>query len=155
MKPKKKIVIDIAKQRLRAYLGEGEAFDFSCVTGDAEHPTPKGKFKILQKERVRRSRKYDSQMNYALQLTTTGIFIHESYNYSETPSQQSFLAKAISDTTTPSVSRLRAWFPNLGSREVKVGNINLLGSHGCIRLAHSDAVKLFEWVEVGVGVEIK
>lgn len=152
---KKRIEIEIAKQKLRAFAAEKLVHNFSCVTGDAKHPTPKGKFKVLKKEQIRRSGKYNSQMNYALQLNNDGIFIHESYNYIEKPSQQSFLARAISDTTAGSVSRLRAWFPGVGEAELNVGNINLFGSHGCIRLAHSDAVKLFEWADVGTKVEVK
>lgn len=130
-------------------------YDFPCVTGDADHATPKGNFSILSKKDIYRSKTYNAQMNYALQLTHDGIYIHESYNYIEKPSQQSFLAKAISDTTATSVSRLRSWFPSIDTVQIKVGNVNLTGSHGCIRLAHSDAVKLFEWAETKTEVEIK
>jgi lipoprotein-anchoring transpeptidase ErfK/SrfK len=152
---KKKITVDISNQRLQALYAGSVIYDFPCVTGDVKHPTPKGKFKVIKKERIYRSKTYDAQMNYALQITNTGIYIHESYNYSEHPDQQSFLAKAISDTTATSVSRMRAWFPSVQKAEVKVGNINLIGSHGCIRLAHSDAVKLFDWADVGSEVEVK
>ena len=151
----KKIKIELSSQRLKAYADAKEVFDFPCVTGDAGHPTPKGKFSVLQKERIRRSRKYNSQMNYALQLTTSGIFIHESYNRSENPLTQSPFDKVISDTAGTAVSRLRAWFPSISESNISFGNINLLGSHGCIRLAHSDAVALFNWATTGTGVEIR
>ncbi|GAA4737589.1 L,D-transpeptidase [Flavisolibacter ginsenosidimutans] len=152
---KKKIIVDISEQRLQALTDDKVVYDFPCVTGDAEHATPRGKFTVLSKKEIYRSKTYDAQMNYALQLTTDGIYIHESYNYSERPSQQSFLAKAVSDTAATSVSRLRSWFPGVANKELKVGNVNLFGSHGCVRLAHSDAVKLFEWAATGMVVEIK
>lgn len=151
---KKRIEIDITSQRLKAFADNKEVYDFPCVTGDAKHPTPKGKFKVMSKKEVYRSKTYNAQMNYALQITGDGVYIHESYNYIEKPSQQSFMAKAISDTATTSVSRLRSWFPSVNKMEIQIGNVNLAGSHGCIRLAHSDAVELFKWADIGTAVEI-
>jgi lipoprotein-anchoring transpeptidase ErfK/SrfK len=151
----KKIMVDIGSQRLIAYEDDVEVYKFGCVTGDAKHPTPKGKFKVLQKEKVRRSGKYNAQMNYALQINNTGIFIHESYNYIENPAEQGTLATVVSDTAAISMSRMRSWFPTIAEKEVVVKNLNLIGSHGCIRLAHSHAVKLFDWVEVNTAVEVK
>ena len=151
----KRISISIADQHLTGWTNDSIAFELPCVTGDAKHPTPKGKFKIIQKELVRRSRTYDAQMNYAIQLTTSGIFIHESYNYIEDPTKQNPFATLVSDTAAVSMSRMRSWFPQIGETEMKVGNVNLLGSHGCIRLAHSDAVRLFDWAETNIPVEVK
>lgn len=152
---KKKIIIELATQRLRAYDAGKLVYDFGCITGDAKHPTPKGKFHILKKEQVRRSARYNAQMNYALQITNNGIFIHESYNFVEDPAKQNVFSTAVSDTTAAAMSRMRSWFPKVGEADVQVGNINLVGSHGCIRLAHSDAVKMFNWAEVKLPVEIR
>lgn len=152
---KKKIIIDISKQRLKAYLGDEVVLDFPCVSGDAEHETRKGKFSVLQKERQRKSWTYKVPMNYALRLNNNGIFIHEGYNSTANPSNQSFLEKAVSDTATTSVSRVRSWFPSVSKAKLEMKGVNLVGSHGCIRLGHFDAVELFDWADVGTKVEIK
>jgi len=151
---KKSIAIEIAKQRLKAFEGDKEIFNFPCVTADGKHKTPIGKFKVLKKERVRRSAKYNAQMNYALQLTSDGIFIHESYNYIEDPKEQSGVATVISDSTANIMSAMRAWMPTLRDTSLNFGSVNLMGSHGCIRLAHSDAVRLFDWAEKDMPVRI-
>ncbi|MEO6231104.1 MAG: L,D-transpeptidase [Ferruginibacter sp.] len=152
---KKRISVDCRSQLLTAYENDKILFEFHCVTGDAKHPTPKGKFKIIGKERIYRSKTYNAQMNFALQITTDGVFIHEAYNFSEDPKNQSVFARVISDTTAPVISKSRSWFPSLGDKEIGIGNINLIGSHGCIRIAHSNAVKLFDWAETKMQVEIK
>lgn len=144
-RPVQKIVINLSQQKLFANTDKKTDFEFHCVSGDADHPTPKGKFKILKKYRIYRSRSYDAQMNYALQLTTSGIFIHESYNFVENPKKQNFFATKMSDSTAFVMSHIRSAFPNTAKA---------FGSHGCVRLAHSDAVKLFDWAQENDEVEI-
>ena len=124
----KKIQINIATQLLTAWLKDQLVYSFHCVTGDFKHPTPTGKFRILKKELVRKSRKFDAQMNYALQINDSGVFIHESYNFSTDPQNQKPLATVLSDTTAGAMSRMRGWFPKFGEWEAPVGNINLTGS---------------------------
>lgn len=154
-KPVKKITISLVKQKLLAYNGEDKFLDIPCVSGDAAHPTPKGKFKVLEKHLIYRSKTYDAQMNYALRLTTSGIFIHEGYNFIEDPAKQNIIATIVSDTLAGTVSTGRALFPSLAEKKINLGNINLTGSHGCIRLRHSDARKLFDWAEKGTLVEVQ
>jgi lipoprotein-anchoring transpeptidase ErfK/SrfK len=151
----KKIKIDILKQKLTALDGKSVFMNVSCVTGDDTHPTPTGKFKIIKKDRIHLSKKYNAQMNFALQLTNDGIFIHESYNYISNPNNQTQLATTISDTTTNVVSQVRSWIPNVSKVNVNLGMINIIGSHGCIRLAHTDAVQLFTWADLATEVDIK
>ena len=151
----KKIEVDIISQQLTAYESKKLVYSFSCITGDAGHATPKGKYKIISKHRIYRSRKYDAQMNYALKITGDGVFIHESYNLIEDPVKQTGIATVLSDTTANVVSFARKNFPEIAKKNVTVGNINVFGSHGCIRLAHSDAVKLFDWAVKDMPVEIK
>jgi lipoprotein-anchoring transpeptidase ErfK/SrfK len=151
----KKILVDISSQSLTAMNGSSAIYAFSCVCGDTKHPTPRGKFRIIRKDFVHRSRAYNAQMNYALQITTDGIFIHESYNYIENPLEQSFFATTVSDTAATAMSRMRSWFPRIADVNLPVGNVNLIGSHGCIRLGHSDAVRLFDWADTHIAVEIR
>jgi lipoprotein-anchoring transpeptidase ErfK/SrfK len=151
----KKIVVDIDSQSLMATEGEKEIFSFRCVTGDADHPTPRKKYRVLEKDRIHFSHDYHAQMNFALRLTASGIFIHEGYNLVKNPADQHFAATLVSDSTAGMVSYARNLFPQISKLNISVGGINLTGSHGCIRLKHSDAVKLFEWADLKTDVEIK
>jgi lipoprotein-anchoring transpeptidase ErfK/SrfK len=151
----KRIEVNITSQQLMAYENKKLVYSFPCITGDASHPTPKGKYKIISKHRIYRSKKYDAQMNYALRITSDGIFIHEGYNYIEDPVKQTRIAAVLSDTTANVVSFARKSFPDIAKKNITVGNINVFGSHGCIRVAHSDAVKLFDWAIKDMLVEIK
>lgn len=151
----KKIEVDIAGQQLTAYENKKLVYSFPCITGDAGHLTPRGKYKIISKHRIYRSKKYDAQMNYALKITGDGVFIHEGYNYIEDPARQTGVATVLSDTTANVVSFARKTFPDIAKKNISVGGINVFGSHGCVRLAHSDAEKLFDWAVKDMPVEIK
>jgi len=152
----KKIEVDITMQQLTAYDGKFVVHKFRCVTGAADTPTPRGKYKILKKETIHRSKEFNAQMNYALLIDgNRGIFIHESYNYVEDPVKQSTLATMVSDTAAAGASYIRSIFPDTVKSKITIGGVRVFGSHGCIRLSHSDAVALFNWAEKGTSVEIK
>ena len=151
---KKQIVVQLQSQILQGMIDDNVIFEFRCVTGDSRHPTPAGTFKILKKDKVYRSRQYNAQMNYAMQITADGVFIHEGYNYSTNPMDQSPVATAVSDTVAWAVSSARAVAPQISDWNLSYGNINLVGSHGCIRLEHSDAVRLFDWADLNTKVVV-
>ncbi|WP_349252623.1 L,D-transpeptidase [Burkholderia sp. AU32357] len=52
-------------------------FRFDCVTGDSEHPTDRGAFRIMRKYPTYRSRAYNMQMNYAMFFTGDGKALHQ------------------------------------------------------------------------------
>lgn len=67
-----KIVVNLNEQKLYAYENASQVYDFHCTTGDNDHPTPAGTWRIYRKHESYRSRKYDAQMDWAM-------FFHEGY----------------------------------------------------------------------------
>lgn len=73
----KRVEINKAKQRLRAYQGDFLVAETRVSTGKRGHTTPSGKFTAgPEKSRMRYSRKYDnSPMPYSVQIVG-GVFMH-------------------------------------------------------------------------------
>ncbi|MGL4550552.1 MAG: L,D-transpeptidase [Gemmataceae bacterium] len=126
----KRIIVDITSQVLHAYHGDELVYRLPCVSGDRDHATPFGHFRVLRKLRICRSRKYDAQMNYAMFFTTQGHAIHE--------------ALAV-----PLMSLTR-----VALRAVGLAEEDPFGSHGCVRLSGGDAPTLFDWTPVHTRVSI-
>lgn len=74
---KKNIKVNLEEQNLYAFEGNTEVFKFNCVSGDEDHPTPKGEFKVIRKEHPYTSKKYHVPMNYAMFFKNTGEAIHQ------------------------------------------------------------------------------
>lgn len=123
----KTIKVNLMQQIVEAYEGKAQVFRFECVTGDKDHPTDKGVFKILRKQHPYRSSAYNVQMNYALFFTLDGKALHQYHG---------FVPLSIVRTARGSVSE---WF----------------GSHGCVRLVEADAKALYEWATVGTTVIVQ
>jgi lipoprotein-anchoring transpeptidase ErfK/SrfK len=128
--PAKKLVktikIDLAQQMVEAYLGAERVLKFECVSGDKDHPTDRGIFKIMRKKHPYRSRAYDVQMDYAMFFTVDGKALHQYHG----------------------IVPLRV------VRTVRSGISEWFGSHGCVRLTHADAKTLYEWAPVGTTVKV-
>ena len=77
--PAKRILVEINRQVLTAFLGDEKVYEFDCTTGDSSHPTPKGKFKILRKHEKYTSKTYKVPMDHAMFFTNTGEAIHQAY----------------------------------------------------------------------------
>lgn len=75
----KNIKVNLQRQILFAYDGNKEVFKFDCATGDKDHPTEIGRFKIFKKDQKHFSQKYKAQMDYAMFFTTDGKAIHMSH----------------------------------------------------------------------------
>lgn len=123
----KQIEVNLQEQVLEAFDGTKKVFTFECVTGDDDHPTNKGLFKIFWKHHPHRSRKYNVQMNYAMFFTRDGKAIHQ-YHGPMPLGLVRTMKKGISE-----------WF----------------GSHGCVRLSEADATTLYAWTPVGTSVHIR
>ncbi len=124
--PKKIIKVSLTQQIVETYEGSKKVARFECVTGDKDHPTDRGAFKILRKVHPYRSRSYDVQMNYAMFFTTDGKALHQYHG----PFPLSTVRKARD---------VSEWF----------------GSHGCVRLAEDDAKALYQWAAVGTTVIVQ
>jgi lipoprotein-anchoring transpeptidase ErfK/SrfK len=122
---KKIIRVYLDQQRVEAFDGADKVFAFDAVTGDADHPTDPGTFRVISKDRLHHSRKYDVDMHYALFFTTDGKALHQYHGF--VPLSIVRTARQGSD-----------WF----------------GSHGCVRLTEEDAKQLFEWAPVGTVVQV-
>ena len=125
-KKPKVIQVNLTLQIVEAYEGSTRIFQFECVTGDKDHPTDCGVFRILRKSHPYRSHTYNVQMNYAMFFTHDGKALHQYHG---------IVPLSIVRTARSNVSE---WF----------------GSHGCVRLAEADAKTLYEWSSVGTTVKV-
>lgn len=124
--PAKSIVVDLQAQSISAYDGGSLFHQCECVSGDSDHPTPTGRFKIQRKQHPYTSHKYHVPMNYAMFFKDTGEALHQYHGPAP-------------------------WWLLRVSREIT----KLVGSHGCVRLQEADARKLYVWAQVGTPVEIR
>jgi len=123
---RKVIKVDLRAQLVDAYDGSERIHRFECVSGDKDHPTDRGKFKIQRKHEIYRSRAYNVQMNYAMFFTADGKALHHYHGAVPLSVVRTFRGK------------VSEWF----------------GSHGCVRLSETDARALFEWAPLGTTVEV-
>lgn len=121
----KKIIVDIAEQKLYAYDGAKLFMETSISTGLELSPTPRGSFTIFKKTPSRYMQGplpghtdiYDLPgVPWNLYFTHEGAVIHGAY-----------------------------WHDSFGSRY----------SHGCVNLAPDEARELYNWAELGVQVTIR
>lgn len=122
----KLILIDLNSQTVSAYENGKLFHRCECVSGDSDHPTPKGKFAILRKHHPYTSKKYKVPMNYAMFFTTTGEALHQYHG----PAPW-WLLRTARDFTSA------------------------VGSHGCVRLQESDAKTLYYWATTRTTVEVR
>lgn len=124
-KAKKLIRISLSRQVLEAFEGEALAFRFSCVSGDKDHPTDRGTFKILRMYKKYTSKTYNARMDYAMFFTLDGKAIHQYHGPAPWPLLRA--GRALTD-----------W----------------VGSHGCVRLTEADAKALYLWSFKGLEVRV-
>jgi lipoprotein-anchoring transpeptidase ErfK/SrfK len=125
-KVKKVIKVDLTAQVVEAYEGKEKIFRFDCVSGDSEHPTDKGRFKIFKKREKYRSNAYNVQMNYAMFFTADGKALHQ------------YHGPMPLNVVRSMRNRVSDWF----------------GSHGCVRMREEDARALFNWTPMYTAVEV-
>ncbi len=127
-KGKKLIKINLMRQIVEAFEGSEKVFSFDCVTGDKDHPTDRGFFRIIRKPHYRyRSHTYNVQMNYPLFFTHDGKALHQYHGP----------------------------MPIWALRSVRNNVSDWIGSHGCVRLAESDAKAIYEWASIGTAVHVQ
>ena len=81
---KKTIDIDLSNQKLYAKENGKIVFSGNVSTGKSGHATPRGNFRVIDKERLHISNKYPepnggAKMPYMLRLTNKGVAIHQGY----------------------------------------------------------------------------
>lgn len=122
----KQIKVSLEEQMVRAYEDDELVHEFICVSGDDDHPTDTGTFKIFRKEHPYRSKSYDVQMDYAMFFTQDGKALHQYHGP----------------------------VPLVVVRELKKGVSEWFGSHGCVRLEEDAARTLYEWAPMGTKVTV-
>jgi len=123
----KHIVVNLEEQIVEAFEGDKLVHKFICVSGDDDHPTDKGVFRIFRKEHPYRSKTYDVPMDYAMFFTQDGKALHQYHG----PIPLSMLHNLKTDVTD--------W----------------IGSHGCVRLDEDAARTLYEWAPMNTKVTVK
>ncbi|MBM4273738.1 MAG: L,D-transpeptidase [Deltaproteobacteria bacterium] len=122
----KRIVVNLEEQMVEAYEDDDLIHQFICVTGDDDHPTDTGEFKIFRKQHPCRSKTYDVQMDYAMFFTKDGKALHQYHG----PVPLSVV------------------------RALKQGVTEWFGSHGCVRLEEDAACTLYEWAPLNTKVTV-
>jgi lipoprotein-anchoring transpeptidase ErfK/SrfK len=122
----KSIVVNLEEQTVEAFEDDELVHQFICVTGDDDHPTDKGTFKIYRKQHPYRSQTYNVQMDYAMFFTQDGKALHQYHGP---------IPLGVVRTMRQGVSD---WF----------------GSHGCVRLQEEDARALYEWAPMNTKVTV-
>ena len=123
----KRIAVNLEEQTVQAFEDDNQVYDFICVSGDEDHPTDKGVFKIFRKQHPYRSKTYDVEMDYAMFFTEDGKALHQYHGP----------------------------VPLEVVRAMKQGVSEWFGSHGCVRLEEEAARTLYEWAPLGTQVTIK
>jgi lipoprotein-anchoring transpeptidase ErfK/SrfK len=135
--PGKRITISLARQRLRAWVGNRVLLVTPVTTGNASLPTPTGYFHIFEKRSPytfvspwpRSSPDWypPSEVSYALEFLGGGYFIHD--------------------------APWRGVFGR-GSNAGSQPGTNYGGTHGCVNVPYYAARWLYSWADVGTLVHI-
>ncbi|MHB9075403.1 MAG: L,D-transpeptidase [Desulfobaccales bacterium] len=123
----KRIAVNLEEQTVQAFEDDNQVYDFICVSGDDDHPTDTGVFKIFRKQHPYRSKTYNVEMDYAMFFTEDGKALHQYHGP----------------------------VPLEVVRAMKQGVSEWFGSHGCVRLEEEAARTLYEWAPLGTQVTIK
>ena len=78
------IEIDLSNQKIYAKENGNTLFSGSISSGKSGHRTPRGNFRVIDKEKFHISNKYPepnggAKMPYMLRLTNSGLAIHQGY----------------------------------------------------------------------------
>ena len=126
------IYIDLSRQQATLFDENGIVTQYRVSSGAADTPTPRGKFSIHRKQKLRvSSQDVPYRMPYYMAFTERESHgLHALPYLGNGPESSAFWHEARS-------------------------HIGIPVSHGCIRLLPEDAAELFEWVAVGTPVIIR
>ncbi len=136
-----RVEILLREQRGRLYIREQIAMDFPICSGRVGgSETPKGSFRISQKEKEYRSNRY-------------GFYMDADGNYVQSGA---VAGKAGPAGTTFKGSRMPYWMRFNGAIGLHVGDVHREGdSHGCVRVPEEACSILFDKLAVGSAVIVK
>lgn len=126
--PGKRVVINIAAQRMRVYENGGLINEWLVSTGQSGSPTHRGVFQVIEKHAMAYASQWDLQMPYFITIYPAGGSVDNGIH--ELP----ILANGQ-----------RLWAGNLGHP----------ASFGCVILGIPAAETLYHWADIGVLVVIE
>ena len=121
----KRIEIDISEQRLTAWEGETQVYDFVCSTGLPGYPTRRGQFRVLDKIPMAYSSPLNLWMPHWLGIYWAG-------------------------STENGIHAL----PIINGKKLWEGHLGRPISYGCIVLSTEAAEALYHWAEISIPVVI-
>ncbi|CAB4242384.1 conserved protein of unknown function [Methylacidimicrobium sp. AP8] len=135
------LVIHVREQKLYVYQGKTLAAIAPICTGDARHPTPLGRFTVIQKDRNHLSNRYGCFVDNA-----TGRIVDANAVIGQRPPPGTHYEAA----EMPHFLRITADGIGLHGGYLP----GFAASHGCIRLPKSFASEIFELVQDGTPVMV-
>ena len=125
--PRKRIVVDVSEQRLRAYENDRVVFDWVCSTGGVATPTQYGRYQILDKIPEAWSSTWGLRMPYWMGIYWAGASENGIHGLPLFSNGQVL------------------WAGYLGRRI----------SYGCIVLDTRNAARLYQWADIGTPVTVQ
>jgi len=138
-----RIQISLSEQIARIYKGEQEVGWTYVATGLSSHPTPTGNFSIIEKKADKVSNKYGVIVNESGEIVDGDA----SPGRDRVPSGCRYIPASM-----PHWMRLTSF--GVGMHAGPIPDPGKPASHGCIRLPHEMAEKLYSNVVVGTPVTI-
>lgn len=140
--PKDPIIISLSQQRGRLYVDNQVAADWPVSTGADTHPTPVGNFRVRLKKKEHASNRYGKIYNAENKCIDNNADVFTN----PVPEGCRFEGSSM-----PNWMRLTSDGVGMHTGKVRAGKRL---SHGCIRLPHVVACKLFDIVGYGTRVAI-
>ncbi len=126
--PGKRVVVNIAEQRMRVYEGGNLLHEWPVSTGKADSPTHRGVFQVIRKTELAYASQWNLQMPYFITIYPAGGYVDNGIH--ELP----ILA---------------------GGQRLWEGNLGHPASFGCIILGIPAAETLYHWADIGVLVVVE
>lgn len=138
------LIIDISKQRGKLMNGEQVAMDYPIATGRSSHPTPRGRFAILEKIVDKRSNRYGRIYN-----AEGGLVNSDGDAFTDTiPEGGKFVG-------APMKYWMRLTWDGVGHHIGPIPSSRNPVSHGCIRGYYKAVPDVFSKVRVGTLVIVQ
>ncbi len=136
-----KLQIDLSSQRMKLFSGNELALESQISTGNEGHPTPTGKFKILEKKVDKKSNRYGKWVN----ADSGETLVSDGDSYKRPAGNAEFRGTAMPYW-------MRVTWKGVG---MHIGYVPLYAaSHGCIRVPRDVQPLIYAKTRVGTPVEI-
>ncbi len=136
-----KLQVNLTQQRVKLFSGDQLALESQISTGNEGHPTPTGKFSILEKKVDKKSNRYGKWVN----ADSGATLVSDGDSYKRPSENAEFRGTAMPYW-------MRVTWRGVG---MHIGYVPLYAaSHGCIRVPREVQPLIFSKTRVGTPVEI-